>query len=124
MSKPWTTLELRYLEEHSDEGADEVARRLGRSVPAIRAKAREYGISMTRRWYCPRCGRWTYKVLSPRTGWCAACTKERRRWEIEAEIREMKEEQQRIDEENRRLQALYSMKNWIKTKEGGNDDLD
>lgn len=110
----WTTRELRYLEEHAQEGAEAIAKALGCSPNAIRIQAHTYGISLRTRWQCPRCGHWVYKPLNPKTGWCATCTKEKRRGAIEEEVRQMEEEAMRERDENRKRQALYSRKSRLK----------
>ncbi len=110
----WTSRDIRYLEEHAHEGAEAIATALGRSTESVKQQAKQYGISLRRRWHCPKCGHWSFKPLSSRTGWCATCTKEQRRKQLEEEVREMREEVRREREEDRRRQALYSQKNRLK----------
>lgn len=112
----WTTDEIRYLEEHQGEGAMAIAEALGRSESSVEHQAHRYGISLRKRWHCPRCGAITFKPLSTVTGWCANCTKEQRSERIAEEVREMEEEVRRSERENRRRQALYSKKHRIKKK--------
>ncbi|WP_302152571.1 hypothetical protein [uncultured Enorma sp.] len=112
----WTTYKLRYLEEHANEGAEAIAEALGCSRTAVEVQASRYGISLRKRWRCPRCGMVTFRPLSTVTGWCANCTKEARRDRIAEEVREMEEEVRRAERENRERQALYSKKHRMKKK--------
>ena len=112
--KRWTSRDIHYLEEHAHEGAKEIATALGRSAESVKWQASRYGISLRKRWYCPKCGHWSHKPLSMKTGWCAVCTKESRRATLEEEVREMREEARREREEDRRRQALYAQKNRLK----------
>ena len=111
---PWNTAEIRYLEEHAADGVEAVAEALGRSAESVKQQAKRYGISLRKKWLCPKCGHWSYKPLSSRTGWCAVCTKAERRHRLEQEVRDMEEEVRREQEENRKRQALYSKKSRIK----------
>lgn len=112
----WTTAEIRYLEDHAQEGVAAIALALGRSAESVRQQAKQRGISLRRRWYCPKCGHWSYKPLNGRTGWCAACTKASRRRQLELEVRDLMEEVMREREEDRRRQAIYSQKNRLKNR--------
>lgn len=112
----WTVNEVRYLEAHAHEGADAVAIALGRSRSAVKHQAAAYGISLRRRWFCPKCGKWAYKPLNGRTGWCAACTKRARRWRKEDELADMREQKEREQAEDRRIAALYMQKSRISRK--------
>lgn len=112
----WTTEEIRYLEEHQGEGAHSIAQALGRTVISVQVQASRYGISLTPRWRCPKCGATTRRPLNPVTGWCANCTKEARRGRIAEEVREIEEEVRREQRENRERQALYSRKHRAKKK--------
>ena len=112
----WTTDEIRYLEEHQGDGASEIAEALGRTKSSVEHQAHRYGMSLRKRWRCPKCGSVTYKPLSTVTGWCANCTKETRRERIAEEVREMEEEVRRAERENQKRQALYSKKHRIKKK--------
>ena len=62
----WTSSEVRYLEEHAGDGAVAIAEALGKSVTAIEVQAHRYGLSLRKRWLCPKCGRETFKPLDPR----------------------------------------------------------
>ncbi len=112
----WTTEEIRYLEEHQGDGAEAIAEALGRTVISVRVQASRYGIALTPRWRCPRCGMQTRKPLNPVTGWCANCTKEARRDRISEEVRELEEEVSRSEREDRERQRLYSRKHRAKKK--------
>ena len=114
--KRWTSRDIRYLEEHAHEGAAAIATALGRSTESVKWQASRYGISLRKKWHCPRCGQWVHKPLSGRTGWCAACTKAQRRTQLEEEVRELREEVRREREEDRKRQALYSQKNRLKKR--------
>lgn len=106
----WTSSEVRYLEEHAGDGAEAIAKALGKSVKAVKNQAMRYGLSLRKRWLCPKCGRETFKPLSNRTGWCVSCTREQRAAEIAEQVRAMEEEVRREDKANRERQRLYSRK--------------
>lgn len=106
----WTSSEVRYLEEHAGDGAAAIAEALGKSVTAIEVQAHRYGLSLRKRWLCPKCGRETFKPLSSRTGWCVSCTREQRAAEIAEQVRAMEEEVRREDKANKERQRLYSRK--------------
>ena len=112
----WTTDEIRYLEEHAGDGAVAVAEHLGRSVVSVQVQASRYGVSLTPRGRCPKCGALSRKPLSGRTGWCAECTKEARREELAREVMEMEEELRRSERNDRERQKLYSRKSRLKKK--------
>ena len=111
---PWSTSEVAYLEEHAPEGAEAVAEALGRSPESVRQQAKRYGVSLRKRWYCPKCGHWSAKPLSVKTGWCAVCTKAERRRYLEQEVRDLEEEVMRERDEDRKRQAIYSKKSRLK----------
>lgn len=106
----WTSSEVRYLEEHAGDGAVAIAEALGKTARAVEVQASKYGLSLRRRWICPRCGRQTFKPLSSRTGWCVSCTREQRASEIAEQVRAMEEEVKREDRVNKERQRLYSRK--------------
>lgn len=106
----WTSSEVRYLEEHAGDGAAAIAEALGKTVRAVEVQASKYGLSLRRRWICPRCGRQTFKPLSSRTGWCVSCTREQRAAEIAEQVRAMEEEVRREGRVNKERQRLYSRK--------------
>lgn len=106
----WTSSEVRYLEEHAGDGAAAIAEALGKSVTAVEVQAHRYGLSLRKRWLCPKCGRETFKPLSNRTGWCVSCTREQRASEIAEQVRAMEEEVRREDKANKERQRLYSRK--------------
>lgn len=112
----WTSREIRYLEEHAEDGAEAIAEALGRSKSSVEHQAHRYGVSIRRRWRCPKCGAVTRKPLSSVTGWCANCTKEERRGRIAEEVRELEEEVRRAQREDRERQALYSKKSRARKK--------
>lgn len=106
----WTSSEVRYLEEHAGDGAEAIAKALGKSVKAVKNQAMRYGLSLRKRCLCPKCGRETFKPLSNRTGWCVSCTREQRAAEIAEQVRAMEEEVRREDKANKERQRLYSRK--------------
>ena len=112
----WTTAEIRYLEEHANEGAEAIASHLGRSRRSVETQAQRYGISLRKLWMCPKCGRRSSRPLSSRTGWCPVCTKAQRRERMAEEVRELEEEARREEEEDRARQCLYSRKNRARKK--------
>lgn len=108
----WKPEETDYLERHASDGADAVARKLGRSKHSVEVMASRMGLSLRKSWQCPNCGRTTYKPLDKRKGWCRACVIDAshdvaaaRNREIRAQIRE---EEDRIARAKRRRQAVYS----------------
>jgi len=44
----WTATDIRYLREHASLGADELARRMGRSPAAVKRAASRFGVSLRR----------------------------------------------------------------------------
>lgn len=112
----WTTEEIACLEEHACEGADAVARALGRSVSSVKAQASRFGISLARRWTCPKCGSTTRRPLSASTGWCAACMREAARDRVADEVHEMEREAMREEAARRETQALYSRRYRLRKK--------
>ena len=57
----WTTREIKYLEEHANDGAEEIAEALGRTIISVQVQACRYGISLAPRCRCPKCGAVTRK---------------------------------------------------------------
>lgn len=112
----WTTREIKYLEDHADDGATAIADALGRSVRSVESQARRFGLSLRRAWQCSKCGRRVHTPLSSRTGWCVACTRELRNERIAEEVRELQEEVRREEAINRERQRLYSAKHRAKKK--------
>lgn len=112
----WTSGDVRYMEEHAEEGVDSIARALGRSPSSVRTQASRLGISVRRFWKCPRCGMRSSKPLSRVTGWCRTCTLEARMEVIAAQIRDMEDEAMREEDAERERQRLYSKKNRVKKK--------
>lgn len=108
----WSRWEVDCLVVHAGEGAEAVAQRLGRSVASVQVMASRLGISLARRWECPRCGKVTYLPLSPKTGACRICTVEEtlgkaRADNVEAR-RALAKEQEAVAKAERERQALYS----------------
>lgn len=114
--KRWTSREIRYLEEHAQDGAESIANALCRSTESVKWQASQFGISLRKKWHCPKCGLWVHKPLSTRTGWCVTCSKAYRREKLEQEVRELREEVRREQEEDKRRQAIYSQKNRLVKK--------
>ncbi len=108
----WSSSEIGYLERHAGEGAQAVADALGRSVSSVTHQAHKRGVSLRVRQICTRCGHASYSPLSPKTGWCAACSLEMSRdkaLEHNAAIRrEAEAEELRIKSLKRDRQRLYS----------------
>ena len=108
----WKDVEEAYLAEHAGDGADAIAKALGRTVWSVRCKANEMGVSLVVRYHCPRCGKYTYKPLVKWSGWCRRCSIEesgdRAAVKNEQIRREVAEEEARIREAERRRQAIYS----------------
>ena len=46
----WTTREIKYLEDHAEDGAEAIAEALGRSVQSVKAQAKRFGLSLRRAW--------------------------------------------------------------------------
>lgn len=106
----WTTGEVAYLREHAHEGTHAVAAALHKTENAVECKARREGVSLRRRWRCPRCGMTTYRPLRKSTGWCACCTKEARAEVLAEQVREMESEVRRDRRADRERQRLYNRK--------------
>ena len=114
--RPWTSGEVRYLEEHAGDGARQIAKALMRSEEAVKAQAKRLGISLRYRQACPRCGQLTGKPLNRRTGWCQACTKEARSREIAQDVAALEESAQREGRANKERQRLYNRRYLAKKK--------
>ena len=106
----WTTQKLAYLREHAGDGAKAIAEAIGCSVDAVESQAYRCGVSLRRRWRCPKCGMTTFKPLNRVTGWCATCTKESRNEELAEQVRELESEVRREERATRERQRLYSRK--------------
>lgn len=100
----WTTWELRYLDEHAEEGAEAIAEALGKTVKAVQWQASQRGVSLAIRYTCPRCGKTTRQPLNARTGFCKLCN-------LEVHMAQLKEEARREQEEVRKEQALMRERN-------------
>lgn len=112
----WTTDEIRYMEEHAEEGAAAIAEHLNRTVISVKVQASRQGIFLTPRWRCPNCGCLTAKPLNAKTGWCANCTMEARREQIAKDVRELEDEVARRERNEQARQALYSKKSRLRKK--------
>lgn len=121
--RAWTSKEISYLEDHAGEGAEAIAKALGRSVVSVQHQASQYGLSLRLHQICPRCGRPTYRPLSKRTGWCVCCTKERQAERHAEQVRELEEEARREIRANRERQRLYSRKYRAKKQINGKDTV-
>lgn len=108
----WTTSEISYLHDHGSDGAESIARELGRSVHAVKAQAKRYGVSLRKSWFCPKCGKEVYKPLSSRTGWCALCSTIKSKEKAEAKrdqlMREIQIEEQKVREVEKERQRVYN----------------
>ena len=91
------------MEVHAHNGAKAIAIALGRSVRSVECQASKFGISLKRRWYCPRCNCFTFTPLSIRTGWCRVCTVEHSKERTAIRNREAR---QQLEKERRRLESL------------------
>lgn len=112
MPSRWSKDEVEYLHNHASDGADEIAKALGRSKSSVKHQAHHYGISLRRLYVCPNCQQVTTKWLSPVTGWCPACSIDVSRAKAEAKNRkleaEIKAEEERIKRARRKRQMVYS----------------
>lgn len=108
----WKPIEETYLETHAGEGAEAIAKALGRTIRSVQCKASTMGVSLYRRWLCPNCGHYTYRPLTKWSGWCRKCS-------IEASAdtaalanrrirQEVAEEKEAIRAAERRRQMIYS----------------
>ena len=114
MIRHWSTLELRYLEEHAGDGAQAIALALNRSVESVKMQATRNGISLRKRALCPRCGMLTFKPVNRISGFCAECTKELHELELAEQVRAKKAEATRKKRNDRTRQRYYSAKNRAK----------
>lgn len=108
----WSDFEEQYLRDHAGDGAKAIAEALGRTVYSVQWKASSMGVSLLKRWLCPRCGRYSYHPPAKWSGWCRSCSVEHsadsaamKNRELRAEIAE---ERRRIKESERRRQAIYA----------------
>lgn len=112
----WTTDEIRYMEEHAEEGAASIAEHLNRTVISVQVQASRQGISLVPKWRCSNCGCLTAKPLNAKTGWCANCTMEARREQIAKDVRELEDEVARRERNEKARQALYSKRSRLRKK--------
>lgn len=106
----WTSGDIAYLEEHAGDGAESVARALGRTVGSVKMQAQRFGISLRRRWDCPKCGQVTFRPLDRRTGWCRCCTMEEHQRELLEAERVAREEAERHARAHKARNASYNRK--------------
>lgn len=108
----WTPAEEKYLGEHAGDGAAAIAEKLGRTVASVQVHASRMGLSLCRRWQCPRCGHYTYQPLAKWSGWCRKCSidesADTAAMKNRVIRREIAEEERRIREAEQRRQAIYS----------------
>lgn len=106
----WTTGQIRYLDENCHEGAEFIAAQLGKSVSAVQVMASRRGVSLKKRYQCPKCGATVANPLNSTTGWCANCTKEERAKRYADELAAEREEVERELRANKERQRLYSQR--------------
>ena len=108
----WRRYEEEYLERHAGDGSIAIAEHLGRTVSSVKSHASRMGISLYKRWFCPKCGKYTYKPLTEWSGWCRRCSIEASADTAAMKNREIRKEVEMekaaIREEERRRQMLYS----------------
>lgn len=112
---PWTTAELKTLEDHACDGIEALSKLLPkRSESSIRKAASRYGVSIARRWYCPMCNREVTTPLKPSTGWCRECSKKRTIEENQRVNRELRmrnlginPSEQRVSELDKQINTLH-----------------
>lgn len=116
----WTVAEIKELEEFSNEGVKALSSRLNRSEASIKMQASRYGISLRPRFYCIKCGKYSYKPLGPNTGWCDACTYEHYQKKVSMQVKqfrqELKEQEERSIEAKRKRDVAYVLKSREKQK--------
>ena len=108
----WKAHEEAYLQEHAGDGAKAIADALGRTVPSVKTHASRMGVSLYRRWHCPKCGHWTYAPLTKWSGWCRKCSIDESADTAALKNKRIRqqvaEERRRIKEAELRRQAIYS----------------
>lgn len=124
MADRWKRWEIDYLHEHAGDGAEAIAKRLGRTKEAVEVQASRYRVTLRKTWHCPRCGRQVFKPLSTRTGWCDRCTLAESRDSAAIRNREMRKEVERQEQEIKRMtrerQKLYSDTHRLKRRKQRN----
>lgn len=110
MSNRWKPWELELLCRRADEGAEAVAEATGRTVKAVQHMASRMAVSLRRSWNCPNCGQETYTPLSPRTGWCRACSVAESRDNAALKNREVS---MKLKAEERRVNAIKQQRGKI-----------
>ena len=108
----WRPHEEDYLREHAGDGAQAIAESLGRTVNSVQVHASRMGISLYRRWHCPKCGHYTYTPLTKWSGWCRKCSIDESADKAAVKNKQIRlevaEERRRIREAEQRRQAIYS----------------
>lgn len=108
----WTDREEEYLAKHAADGADSIAEALGRSATSVQSHASRMGVSLCRRYHCPKCGRWSYRPLTKWSGWCRKCSIEHSADTAALKNRQIRkeiaEEKAAIRKEEQRRQMIYS----------------
>ena len=106
----WKLDEEAYLQAHAGDGAQAIASALGRTVPSVITHASRLGVSLVRRWRCPRCGRDTFSPLVKWSGWCRKCSVDESADRAALKNRQLRkeiaEERRRIKESERRRNAI------------------
>lgn len=103
MADRWKQWELELLFRRANEGAEAVAEATGRTVRSVQHMASRMAVSLRRTYYCPNCGQETYSPLSPRTGWCRACSIAQSRDSAAVKNREVA---MKLKAEERRVNAI------------------
>lgn len=120
MAYRWKQWEIDYLFEHSGDGLQAIADRLGRSSASVRNQASRYGVSLRQSYICTRCGCVTHYPLHPYRGWCRVCSLEVSRdnaKEANDRIRaEVAQEEARLLVVTRERQAYYASTHRYKKK--------
>lgn len=107
----WKQWETEYLTSHAGDGAEPIAKKLGRTKRAVEVMASRLGVSLRRTWYCPRCGRNVYAPLSQWSGWCRRCSVSESKDGAAIKNREIRkeiaQERRSVQQVERERQAIY-----------------
>lgn len=107
----WKQWETDYLTNHAGDGAEAIARKLGRTKRAVEVMASRTGVSLRRSWHCPRCGRDVYTPLSQWSGWCRRCSVNESKDGAAIKNREVRkqiaQERRSVQQAERERQAIY-----------------
>lgn len=112
----WTPRQIRYLDEHAQDGAEKIAKALGMTVNAVQIMVSRRGLSLKKRWVCPKCGSTTTKPLNSITGWCPLCVKKERVRGLRIEAQSIKDEARVEEELNKEANRYYNQKLRAKKK--------